>query len=299
MSNKYLNIIILILISAVFLFISKPGYSQGKPPEPSAAPPSASKVEKIDPAPGAPTPEKKATKSKGTKGSGGNYYSMYRSKSGHRSPQWDEFIEPGFQSFANGNYATAFLFLKQAFDRGCRDGIVLFMMGIFKESQRAYPDAAELLAAAAASITKQYPNSRLSKEIHEHAGRALYQIDDYVRALPELQKALEYAPDNFMLLFMAGQLLRMNKRYGEAKLLFEAALTAKPPAGLEQHARHRLARELMILSFELKDYLSCLSYADQVLAIDPGDATALKYKQRVEQQIHLKQQMEKMEKMLQ
>lgn len=238
------------------------------------------------------SPKKKSTKT------GTGDYGFYL-KSGHRSPQWDEFIEPGFQSFANGNYATAFLFLKQAFDRGCRDGLVLFMMGIFKESQRAYPEAAELLAQAAIRIPKQYPGHHLAKGIHEHAGRALYQIDDFVRALPELQKALEHSPDNFMLLFMAGQLLRMNKRTQEAKVLFETALTAKPPAGLEQDSKHRLARELMILSFELKDYAACSSYADQVLAIDPGDAAALKYKQRVGQQIHLKQQMEKMERMLQ
>lgn len=242
------------------------------------------------------TPASAAPQKKAAKGERGDL-SFYL-KSGHRSPQWDEFIEPGFSSFASGNYATAFLFLKQAYDRGCRDGLVLFMLGIFKESQHAYPEAAELLSQAAVAIPKQYPGHRLAKGIHEHAGRALYQVDDYARALPALQKALEYTPDNFMLLFMAGQLLRQNRQYQDAKVLFERAAKAKLPQGLEQESKHRLYRELMILSFDLKDYPACIGYIDQVLALVPNDPTALYYKQRVEQQMRQRQQMERLEQML-
>ncbi|MFH0798970.1 MAG: tetratricopeptide repeat protein [Pseudomonadota bacterium] len=223
-------------------------------------------------------------------------YQLYL-KSGDRSPKWNEFIEPGFQSFDSGNYATSYVFLHRAYDLGCRDGLLLFRLGIFRETQGQYKEAADILAQAAEKIPQQYPNHPLIKSIHEHAGRVLYQADDYDRALPELKKAIESAPDNFMLLFMAGQISRIKKQYAEAKELFERALKAPLPAGAPD-ARPKVLKELMILSCELKELDACLSYSVQVLAAAPQDATAISYKQKIEQERIKQHEREIMEKMV-
>lgn len=224
-----------------------------------------------------------------------NDYAFYL-KAGDRSPKWNEFIEPGFTTFDNENLATAYVFLNKAFEQGCRDGLVLFRLGIFMEIQKRYPEAAELLAAAAEKIPKQYPGHPLAKGIHEHAGRALYQIDDYARALPELQKAIEHSPDNFMVLFMTGQLLRLSKQYAAARGTFEQAMKATPPKGMEADAKYRLSRELMLLAFELRDFPTCLTYVHQVLAIAPADPLALSYKQKLEYQMKEREVIEQLVK---
>lgn len=207
-------------------------------------------------------------------------YQFYQ-KSGHRSPEWDEFVEPAFQSFDGGNLSTAYVFLRRAYDRGCRDGLLLYRLGLYLETRGKYKEAADLTAQAAAKIPKQYPNHPLSKGIHEHAGRILYQTEQYDLALPELKKALDFKPDNFMALFMTGQILRIQKRYDESRQVFEKAISAAPPAGTTPNPRLQLARELMIVTFELKDFDAALAYADVVLSVAPSDQLALSYKNRI------------------
>lgn len=210
-------------------------------------------------------------------------YSLYL-KSGHRSPKWDELIEPGFQSFDGGNYATAYVFLKRAYDRGCRDGLLLFRLGLYKESQGQYKEAASFLAEGAEKLPKQYPGHPLAKSIHDHAGRVLYQADDYARALPELLKAIDVTPDNFMALFMAGQILRIKKEYTQAKQLLEKALAAKLPQDITTNPRPRVLAELMIVAYELKDLDAALSYANQILETSPTDTLAQSYKEKIQRE---------------
>ena len=224
-------------------------------------------------------------------------YALYL-KSGDRSPKWNEFIEPAFQSFDSGNFATAYVFLRRAYDQGCRDGLVLFRLGIYKETQHKYKEAADILAQAAEKMEKQYPKHPVTKSIHEHAGRVLYQADDYERALPELDKALINSPDNFMLLFMTGQILRLKKQYPEAQQAFEKALVAEPPAALAQNARQKVLTELMALAYEVKDLPACQSYIDQVLALSPNNPTAMSYKARIEHELNKQKERELMQKIV-
>lgn len=239
----------------------------------------------------APVDAKKTAKAPGN-------YSLYL-KSGDKSPKWNEFIEPAFQSFESGNLATAYVFLNRAYNEGCRDGLVLFMLGLYKESKGAYKAASDLLALAAEKIPKQYPGHRFAKEIHEHAGRVLYQADDYNRALPELKKAIEAKPDNFMVLFMTGQILRVKKQYPEAKEMFEKAMKAAPPEGIAAGNAHlKITAELMMLSFELKEFDNCLKYADEILSINPNDPAAISYKQQIERERFKIKEKETIEKLV-
>jgi len=227
-----------------------------------------------------------------------NDYALYL-KAGDRSPKWNEFIEPAFSSFDSGHYSTAAIFLKKAHERGCRDGLLLYRLGIYQELQKQYKEAAELLAEAAEKVPKQYPSHPLAGGIHEHAARALYQVDDYERALPALKKALEHEPEDFLLLFMSGQLLRLAKSLPEARAAFEKALTVKPPEGLDVDPKQKVWRELMAITYEQKDFEACAAYAAMLLAANPNDSVALSYKQNLDREKFLQRQMEAIKKMSQ
>ena len=223
---------------------------------------------------------------------------LYR-KLGHRSSKWNELIAPGFESFDGGNLATAFVFLQRAYDRGCRDGLVLFRLGLYQESRKAYKEAAGLLDLAAKKIPKQYPTHPLAKEIDAHAARALYQIDDYDGALNHIRLALKYTPQDFMLLFMGGQIQRSKKLYSPARVLMERALAVKIPEEMDRdETRRTVLNELVVITYELGDYDACVSYADQVLTMAPHDRTARSYKQKVEHERHLQRQKEIIERMV-
>jgi tetratricopeptide (TPR) repeat protein len=256
----------------------------------SAAPITTTAKGPVTAAPGPLVPKDRASTERDIK--------LYRT-SGHRSPKWDELIAPGFESFDGGNLATAFVFLQRAYDRGCRDGLVLFRLGLYQESREAYKEAAKMLDLAAEKILQRYPAHPLAKEIDAHAARALYQIDDYEGALNHIRRALVHQPQDFMLLFMGGQIQRTKKLYSQARALLERALATKIPEGMDRdQTRRTVLNELVVITYELKDYDACVSYADQVLAIAPRDPTAMSYKQKVEHERHLQKQKEIIERLV-
>lgn len=225
-------------------------------------------------------------------------YQLYL-KSGDRDAKWNEYIEPAFSSFDSENYDTAAIFLKKAYEKGCRDPLVLFRLGIYQENRRQFKDAAMLLAEAADGFPKRYPNHPLNSSIPKHAGRVLYQIDNYEKAFSYLQKALEYEPNDFMILLMLGQISRNSKQYKESRIYFERALLAKPPEGTTPDPRRTLLDELIILTFELKDLNACQQYVNIVLSSWPQDPIANSYRSRLDRERYLKQQDEVIKKMVQ
>jgi len=204
-------------------------------------------------------------------------YELYV-KSGDRSKEWDELIKPAFESFDAGNYATSAIFLTSAYEKGCRDPMVLFRLGIYEESRGKSKEAAEMLKAAAEGAKKRYPDHPLATAIHRHAGRALYKVDDYKAALPHLKEALAYEPNDFMLLLMTGQIERMEGQKERARGYFELALAAPMPEGVEPNPTTTVLGELIVITYDLKDYDACEKYIKMALERDPKDKVANKYK---------------------
>lgn len=204
-------------------------------------------------------------------------YEIYL-QSGDRGKVWDEWIKPAFESFDAGNYATAAIFLSSAYEKGCRDPMVLFRLGIYEESRGKAKEAAEMLKTAAADAKRRYPKHPLASAIHRHAGRALYKVDDYKGALPHLKEALTYEPNDFMLLLMTGQIERMEGRKEKARGYFELALAAPMPEGVKPDPTTTVLGELIVITYDLKDYDACDKYIKMALERDPKDKVANKYK---------------------
>jgi tetratricopeptide (TPR) repeat protein len=226
-------------------------------------------------------------------------YNLYL-KSGDRNPKWDDLIKPAFQSFDDGNLATAGIFLKQAYDRGCRDPFVLFRLGLYRESRGLFKEAAEMLAIAADDAPKRYPGHPLATAIARHAGRALYEADDLHRAGPLVERALTQTPNDFMLLLMAGQIARLEKRTDDARNFFERALSVPPPPvgpGLPD-PRTTILRELVILTCDTKDVEGCERYITLLLNLAPRDSVAQGYRQRILRERQQKKEQELIEKMV-
>lgn len=201
-------------------------------------------------------------------------------KHGQHSPEWDDLIASGFESFESGNYATALIFLRRAYDKGCHDPLLLLKIGIYDESQGRLKEAADLLITAAEKFPHVYPDHPQAKRIAEHVGRVLYTLDDGDRALPYLETALKNDPDNFMLNVMSGQILRLQKKPAEALARFQKAYALAPAVGMD--ARRAVLKELMVLTFEMENYDACSQFAAQLLTLAPGDATALSFRDRMQ-----------------
>ena len=202
-------------------------------------------------------------------------------KQGDRDPKWDEFIAPAFESFDKERFATAGIFLNKAYELGCRDPLVLFRLGIYRESQDRTKEAADLMLEAAKGMGNRYPGHPLAQAVPKHAGRALYTADRVDEALPYLEKALALEPDDFMLLLMIGQIDRMKKRHAKARDRFEKALAAGAPEGVTPDPKLTLMRELIIITYELEDYKACEGYVERVREIEPKDKVALDYNKRL------------------
>jgi len=243
-------------------------------------------------------------------------YDLYL-KSGHRSPSWDGMVKSGFEAYESKDIESAFTFIQKAYNLGCRDGILLFKLAVLYESKKAYKDAAAFFKEAKDKLLTQYPDYPETKRINEHLGRVYYQMDQFDMAFPELEEALKIDPQNFMLLFMTAQILRLNKQYTAAIERFEKALaviasqasqapeksgiasTASKNSGLATTAKKAILTELMMLYFEQKDFSKCLEYAKLILSIYPNDQAALSYKRAVEQAQYRQKELDTIKKIVQ
>ncbi|OQA58579.1 MAG: Tetratricopeptide repeat protein [bacterium ADurb.Bin270] len=208
-------------------------------------------------------------------------YSWYL-KSGDKSPKWNEFIEPAFQSFDSGNFATAGIFLQRAYDAGCRDPLILFRLALIKESREGYIEAANMYLEAAKGVEKRYPGHPISRGIHKHVGRSLYKVDRPAEALPFITEALRHSPNDFMMLLMAGQILRSIGENDKARIALEKALTVERPAGSDGLDSIRpVLHELILATFALQNVGMCSKYVEQMTSLDPSDQVASIYRRKI------------------
>ncbi len=268
------NIMILSIITAAVL-ISSPTHAQ-KGRMLGEAPASGSR-QKVPKTPVAQQKKKKAPPLTATTK---RDYSLYW-KTGHKSGKWNQFVRPGFDSFDNGNMATAGIFLQKAYDKGCRDPMVLFRLAIISESRQQYNEAAKLISEANRTLESHYPKHPLNKAIHKHAARALFSANKNSEALPHLTEALKHEPNDFMLLFMAGQVLHQMGEPAKALIPLEKALTVPPPEGDAVNAARTLLHELILVTYEMGNPDACRNYIDKMLALDPGDQLANRYRSKV------------------
>lgn len=207
-------------------------------------------------------------------------YALY-SKVGDHSKAWDEFVQPGFEAFESNNYPTALVFLQKAYDNGCRDGLVMARLGLVHESRGNAKEAIALLGQARPKLKKVYPKHEFTQNIDAHLGRMYFSTNQYDEALPLLKESLVASPDDFTLLFITGQILREQGKKTQAYELYKRATKVPAPPNVKPDPKMALLKELMAITYEMQRYGEALSYADQVLILNPRDPLAASYKKTI------------------
>ncbi|MFH1873632.1 MAG: tetratricopeptide repeat protein [Pseudomonadota bacterium] len=224
-------------------------------------------------------------------------FDLYQNQ-GHKAEKWDSIVKAGFEAFDANDLETSTIFLQKAYDKGCRDGLVLFKLGLNSELNKDYNQAIKFFKLATQKLEKQYPDYSQTKKIHEHLARVYYQSDQFDQALPELELALKNEPDSFMLLFMSAQIYRGKKNNGQAIEYYEKALKTNIPKDIPT-AQQTIWTELMTLYFEQGQLDLSSKYAQQILAFNPTDPTALSYQDAIQKMKYKQREQEAIKRIVQ
>lgn len=202
-------------------------------------------------------------------------------KEGLKSNSWDKLVQAGFETETQGASATSYVFLRKAYELGCRDALVLMKLGFYYELKQNFKEALPLFVEASGKFELQYKDNPLRSEADAHAARLAYQLQLFEISRKFTEQALILKPNDFGLLFLAGQLQRQAGKFPEAKQRFEQAMQATVPADLGFDALITILRELVVITAQLEDDQACLTYANELARKVPGDPLAEKHRQRI------------------
>lgn len=201
-------------------------------------------------------------------------------KHGSKKAKWAPLVEAGFSAFDSGSTEAAASFFQQAIEKGCKDSLVYFDMGLYYESNNNMIEAEKYLKLAAAGLPGQYPSHEASKTIHEHLGRIFFSTGNLPGAKAEITKAIEKQGESFTLLFLLGSIARQENDYNGVVNYYTTALSLPPTPGTDPQAIVlTLLVEIGKAYYELKQYDNSIKTWDQILTYSPNHPIARKYKE--------------------
>ena len=202
-------------------------------------------------------------------------------KQGHTGPKWDSLVEAGLETFESGNLDTAQNFLQRATALGCQDGLVQLKLAQIIEAKGNLKGALEAYLKLKPLMEQKYPKYPQTQELADHLGRLYYQLEKYDQALPFFLEAIQGQGENFLRLYLAGQIYRMQEKKSEAIGFFEKALTHQPPPESPGPMILLASLELMRLYFATEQSEKALQTAEVILETDPANAEAIQIRDEV------------------
>lgn len=200
-------------------------------------------------------------------------------KYGHKSPKWSPLIEAGFEADAGGNTDTAITFFKKGIQNGCRDGLVLFKLAIFYESNDDLINAKLYFEEAKKDLLKRYSKITASKKIFEHLGRVLFSLGENDSAKKELLEALNNQGENFSTFFLLGSIAKKENNDQKIIYYYSKALDYLPPKEIPfEQVKMTILVEIGAALYNLKQYDESLSIWNQILQIYPKHPIAARYR---------------------
>ena len=227
-----------------------------------------------------------------------NDVEWYKS-AGNRSERWDSLVQSGFEALDSGNFNTALTFLMRAHGKGCRDGLLLYKIGIYHEVEGNTRKALQWFQKAEGPLNADYPTHPATLGLPERFGTIYFVQDDYDKALGFLEQAVQKQGGNFMRHFLIGQIYGMKKDWSKAAISLESALQYDPPGATHIQPRKQVWIELMRASFELEQWKRVLEISDKILEFEPGNPAAHAYRQKVQEMENQKRERELMERIVQ
>ncbi len=217
---------------------------------------------------------------------------------GHKSPKWDSLVEAGFDTFEGDNAETSLNFLKRAMALGCKDGLVFYKSALIIESAGNLRGALDILEKAEPLLRSRYKEHPATRELSEHLGKIYYQLNRYGEAREKLLEAIAQEGEDFLKLYLVGQIYRMDQKPNEAIGFFEKAL-AHPVPKESPGGMKRLAQlELMRLYFEAGLFDQSLAMAETILQEEPANPAAVSFRDKIRQKQFQQHEKERWKKML-
>lgn len=197
--------------------------------------------------------------------------------------QCQPLIEAGASAYDTGSLETAMTFFQKADDKGCKDGLAFFRMGIYYESGGNLRLAKKYLELAKSYLYKKYPKDEATKTISEHLGRVLFSLGEYDNAKRELSNAAQKQGPNFTTMFLLGSIAVKENNDQMIIYYYTEALKYAPPEGTNPtEIAATLLTEIGKAYYDLKEYDKSLAVWNQLLGKFPNHATARQYKSNIE-----------------
>ena len=152
----------------------------------------------------------------------------------------DTALSNAYNAYADGDYQSAsFLFRRALSDRRNQNDGALYMLVMadmyIDDWQSVYADAEYFLSS--------YPESEYAPLIKYQMGRALFNLDDYDKALMTLGDFCHENPDNVMYpsaLFLIGECFYEGYDFDEARPFYESIVEKFPSDEKAKEAKYRL-----------------------------------------------------------
>ena len=205
---------------------------------------------------------------------------------GAKSPKWTPLVEAGLKAHESGNADAAVSFYEKAIDRGCKDGLLFYKLGVYHEEKDDLVNAHKYYSLARKHLPGRYRSRTATKNIHEDIGRVLFAMGKLTAAKPELEKAVSTNGENFTLMFLLGSIARQGGSDGGVINYYSKALTYPPPQGTDPaQITLTILVELGTAFYNLKQMENSLEMWNKILSIAPNHPIARKYKDNIQRMI--------------
>lgn len=207
-------------------------------------------------------------------------YKDYK-KSPFVSPEWDSFVQEGFQALDRQDAENTIEFLRKAVGLGCQSPLVYFKLGLSYEALGSYYSAVQYYELAKGQFVKSNIDHRYNRTFDENYGRALYLMGQKEKALPILEKGAK-SSESFWVLKLLGDVAFSKEDLPTAVAYYERALKSNDP---DLTSESRLDLALTLARTYAKQNLTdgAKRYYEKVLELDPANREARDYLGRFKQ----------------
>ncbi len=126
-------------------------------------------------------------------------------KHGHKSKNWNEWVEKGFLAYESQDCGSTISYLTQAIQNNCQDALVYFKLAVCSEATGSAYTAEQYYLLAETALGKLKTPHPYQQDIFENIGRLFYTQKKFKKALSYLSKAEELGRPSFLVLFLLAQ----------------------------------------------------------------------------------------------
>ncbi len=193
-------------------------------------------------------------------------------KSPFTNPQWDPFVQEGFEAMDKNDLVTTIEFLRKSITLGCQSPLVLFKLALCYEAQGSYYSSVQYYELSKEQFQKSNSQHRYRKMFNSNYGRALYMMGETDKAFPILEQAAK-EDKSYWICKLLGQISLTKGDLDKAVNYYGQAYTMNDPANTATEQLGMLL-ELARAYKSQNDLASTQKYYETALKLDPTNKEA-------------------------